>query len=33
VPNELWVVERHSSMARPGSFRPGDLPPSQEFTV
>ena len=23
----------HSSIARPGSFLPGDLPPSQEFTV
>ena len=27
------VGEAHSSMTRPGSFLPGDLPPSQAFTV
>ena len=31
--DECRVVEPHSSIRRPGSFLPGALPPSQEFTV
>ena len=33
VANELRVVQRHSSMTRPGRRFPGDLPPSHAFTV